>query len=634
MPSRQPVRKTPPARPALATRTAKPRAPSSAAGGAAVDVARLAAIIDSSDDAIISRDVDGKITSWNRGAQRLFGYSSREVVGQPLTLLIPPDRREEEARIVDRLERGEHIEHYETTRVAKDGRRVHVSLTVSPLRDSAGTIQGASKIIRDISDRKRMEDEVSQGRVRLRAILDTAIDAIISIDGRGAILSVNPATERMFGYTARELLGRNVNILMPEPNHAEHDGYLARYKHTGEKRIIGIGREVQARRKDGSVFAIDLAVSEVEPGALFTGIIRDISDRKAVETKLRESDRMASIGTLAAGLGHDMNNVLLPVRARLNALSAEGRQGKLSTKASEDVAEISKSIAYLQQLADGLHFLAMDPEREDNADNATHLAAWWAQAGVLLAKAVPKHVTVTASFPANLPAVAAPSAGLTQAVLNLVVNAGDAIPRERKGGAGAVRIHASTTADAALVRLAVTDNGRGMTDEVRRRAFDVFFTTKPRGLGTGLGLALVRKVAERSGGSVEIESAVGRGSTVSIVLPAAAPVRKTMPVRAAVALKDGRAAAVVRHVLDTLGVQIDAAGNPADARILITDPVRSNLSVAQAWLAAHPEGHLVLFGAPARVLAPRWAGMRPSIIRDRDDLGAIRAALARTVEGS
>lgn len=600
----------------------------------ATDLARLAAIVDSSDDAIISKDLDGIITTWNKGAERLFGYAAAEIIGKPVTLLIPSDHQHEEAGIMARLRKGERIEHYDTTRVARDGRLLNVSLTVSPLRDKAGQVIGASKIVRDISERKRMEGEVWLGRVKLRAILDTAIDAIISIDGRGLIQAVNPATERMFGYAAAELTGQNVKILMPSPYHDEHDGYLARYEQTGEKRIIGIGREVQARRKDGTVFAIDLAVSEVEPGTLFTGIIRDISDRKIAEGKLRQSDRMATIGTLAAGLGHDMNNVLLPVRARLNALKAEGQQGKLSATATGDVAEIAKSVAYLQQLADGLHFLAMDPETEDGTDKTTNLPAWWAQAGVLISKAVPKHVRVTASFPAGLPEVAAAAHGLTQAVLNLVVNAGEAISGDRKRHPGRVRVWAEAIHGGTHVKLGVTDNGNGMSEEVKRRAFDMFFTTKSRGMGTGLGLALVRKVADQAGGSVEIESTVGKGTTASIILPVVAEALPTSDApRAIVSLADGRTAAMVRHVLEVAGVRTELSSDPGDAGIWVTDPTTAAVGKARVWRKRHPEGRLVLFDGPDRGSIRAWARLQPVTIKDRDDLAAIRIALGRAAGG-
>jgi PAS domain S-box-containing protein len=603
--------------------------------------ARLAAIVESSDDAIISKDLNGIVQSWNEGAERLFGYSAKEMIGRSILHLIPPDQHDEETLILARVRRGERIEHYQTTRLAKSGRLLQVSLSVSPIRDHSGHVLGASKIVRDLTSRKRLEEELGQERARLKAILDTAVDAIISIDGRGIIQTVNPATERMFGYTRAELLGQNIKILMPPPFRDEHDGYMHRYKHTGERRIIGIGREVQARRKDGTVFAIDLAVSEVEPGKLFTGIVRDISERKDAELKLRQADRMASIGTLAAGLGHDMNNVLLPVRARLNALTASAQDGKMPPTERQHVEQIRKSVAYLQQLADGLHFLAMDPDTGEDARGggaSTDLAQWWMQAGPLLSKAVPKHVRVTASIPENLPRAAVPAHGLTQAMLNLVVNAGEAIPgpAERKRRQGYVRLWAQPLDDATgqWIRLGVTDNGSGMSEDVKRRAFDMFFTTKPRGLGTGLGLALVRKVAERAGGKVEIESQIGKGTSVVLIVPTASSKAETAAVNAPsayLAISDGRARTLIKHLLEMSGVLVRTDGNANCADICIVDPSEADIADMRAWRKQSPKAQLVLFGAPEARMELVWDALQPIVISDPQNFEMIQSALSRAI---
>jgi PAS domain S-box-containing protein len=469
------------------------------------------------------------------------------------------------------------------------------------------------------------QDALRRSEARLRAILATAVDAIVTIDRRGLIESVNAAAERMFGYSAAEMTGRNVSMLMPSPYREEHDRYLARHLQTGEKRIIGIGREVEARRKDGTAFAVDLAVSEVEPGRLFTGIIRDISDRRVAEARLREADRMASIGTLAAGLGHDMNNVLLPVRAHLNALKAAGGDG---ASRREHIERIQKGVAYLQQLADGLHFLAMDPDKADAAGAVTGLRAWWSQTGALLGKSVPRHVKVTVSIPEGLPDVAVAPHALTQAVLNLIVNAGEAIPAGRKRRQGSVRLWAER--DGALVRLGVTDNGTGMTEEVRRRAFDMFFTTKPRGLGTGLGLGLVRKVVEGAGGSVRIDSAPGRGTTVEMALPAVETGPAGGPPVAAVRIRDGRAASLVRGLLEAAGARVEPGGDAAAADVWVIEPTPGALVDARAWHAGRAQRRIVLFGRPAGA-GTGWRDLDVVTVEDPGDLDSVRAALGSAI---
>jgi hypothetical protein len=273
----------------------------------------------------------------------------------------------------------------------------------------------------------------------------------------------------------------------------------------------------------------------------------------------------------------------------------------------------------------------MDPQKED-ADTGTNLAAWWEQAGVLISKAVPKHVRVSASFPRGLPEVAVSTAGLTQAILNLVVNAGDAIPSDRKRRQGHVRLRAESGNGARHVTLAVSDNGRGMTDEVKRRAFDMFFTTKPRGLGTGLGLSLVRKVADQAGGTVVLHSVLGQGTTVSMILPAAMSAHPAQLVRVALTLTDGRAAAMIRHVVESAGHTVAVDSDPTESSIWVTEPAAHTLGPAKTWRKRYPEGYLVLFGNPDRHSAAAWAALRPVMIADRDDLGAIRTAITHATD--
>lgn len=254
----------------------------------AIDRARLAAIVEGSDDAIISKGLDGIILTWNKGAERPFGYRSEEAIGKPITILIPRDRLAEEAQILARLRRAERIEHYETIRTHKDGHPITASISVSPIRNERGRIIGASKIARDVSDRRRAQAALIESERRIRAIVETAVDAIITIDGRGVIESANPATERLFGYALSDMIGRNVKMLMPEPYHGEHDEYLRRYLRTGRAKIIGIGRDVTALRRDGSTFPIHLSVSAVrlENRTLFTGIIHDLGSRRQLEQQI------------------------------------------------------------------------------------------------------------------------------------------------------------------------------------------------------------------------------------------------------------------------------------------------------------------------------------------------------------
>jgi signal transduction histidine kinase len=364
------------------------------------------------------------------------------------------------------------------------------------------------------------------------------------------------------------------------------------------------------------------------------------AELQASNEKLRMADRLASIGTLAAGLGHDMNNVLLPVRAHINALRASGEAGNLSRPDRGHVDEVRKSVTYLQQLADGLHFLAMNPDTEEDArggGGTTDLRQWWAQAGALLSKAAPKHARVSASFPTDLPLVTIPAHALTQAVLNLVVNAGEAIPPPsvRRRRQGHVRLWAECADDSygAWVRLGVTDNGTGMSEEVKRRAFEMFFTTKPRGLGTGLGLALVRKVAEHNGGRVEVETEVGKGTTIVMVLPAVATPATEVAEKpgAVITIANGRAAALIRHLLESGGTPVRPDADAAKARLWVVDPAVAGLDDVKSWRTNVPDGRLVLFGTPGPDKREAWLALDPVSIDNPDDFESLRSALNRAL---
>ncbi len=252
----------------------------------------LTAIVGASDDAIISKDLDGVIRSWNRAAERLYGYTAEEVTGRTVSLILPHDRHNELATILDRIKAGEHVEHYETVRQAKDGRLVDVSLTVVPVRNATGSIVGATAIARDLTARKRADGALRTSEWRWRSIIDSAIDGIVVIDAKGRIEAFNRGAERLFGYRALEVIGSNVKMLMPSPYHEEHDGYLARYLDTGVAKIIGLGREVTGRRRDGTTFPLHLSVGEMSTGGepKFTGMLHDLTERVQLEERLRTSE--------------------------------------------------------------------------------------------------------------------------------------------------------------------------------------------------------------------------------------------------------------------------------------------------------------------------------------------------------
>ena len=249
-------------------------------------MSHLAAMVQATDDAIIGKSLDGTIVSWNPGAERLYGYKAEEVVGRPLALLVPPDRTGEFARIMKGLRHGQHFERFETTRMHKDGHRIEISVTISPVKDSAGKVIGASVIAHDITERKRAEELASH----LASIVEASDDAIFVRSLEGTIVSWNSGAERLYGYTADEVVGRPVALLVP-PDRADELGWIMKGLRLG-KHIEHY--ETTQVHKDGHRIETSLTVSPVRSraGAVVGAsvIARDITDRKRIEMALRQSE--------------------------------------------------------------------------------------------------------------------------------------------------------------------------------------------------------------------------------------------------------------------------------------------------------------------------------------------------------
>ena len=361
----------------------------------------------------------------------------------------------------------------------------------------------------------------SESGERLRAILETAVDAIVTIEESGVIESVNPAAERAFGYSRDELLGRNVSMLMPSPYREEHDRHVERYLRTGEARIIGIGREVEAQRKDGTVFPVDIAVSEVRlPGRrLFTGIIRDLTERREMEERARlrlesaaHTARMLELGEMCSEIVHEVNQPLTAIVSYAEACLRTVRRGGAQPALIEDALDrVTEQGVHAAEIVSRLRGLV----RKDESRRETFDLREAIEETLLLVDHERRRrgVRVTVRCTTGLPSVNADRVQIEQILLNLLRNAFHAVE-----GTECRRVSMRTERRGTdRVRLLVEDTGSGLTAEQRERVFDTFYTTKPNGLG--VGLAISRSLAECHGGRLSAEPEEGGGARFVLELP-------------------------------------------------------------------------------------------------------------------
>ena len=333
-----------------------------AAATAIARAERLDAILNTTVDGIIVIDAKGTIEAFNRGAQELFGYPEAEVVGRNVSMLMPSPHHEEH---------DQYLARYLATGAAKiigvgrevpgrkrDGSVFPVHLSVGEMR--IGGERKFTGMLHDLTRRARLEGELGASEARWRAVVDSAVDAIIVIDAHGRVEAFNPAAERLFGYSAAEVCGQNVDMLMPSPYREEHDSYLSRYLATGRAKIIGKGREVQGRRKDGTTFPLHLSVGQMtmQGERKFTGILHDLTDRVQMEARLTEQASLAKLGEMAAVVAHEVKNPLAGIRGAVQVFAS-----RLSDDASTPILrEIIARIDALDQMMKDLLLFARPPQ--------------------------------------------------------------------------------------------------------------------------------------------------------------------------------------------------------------------------------------------------------------------------------
>jgi PAS domain S-box-containing protein len=473
----------------------------------------LAAIVSSSDDAIISKDLNGTITSWNHAAERMFGYTAEEAVGKNILIIIPDDRRNEEDFILGRIRAGGSVDHFETVRRRKDDVMIDISLSVSPIIADGGVV-GASKIARDVTAAKRLEREA----FRLAAIVSSSDDAIIGKDLDGVILSWNRGAEKIFGYTAEEAVGRSITLLIPDDRHHEEAEVLARIRAGFSVEHF----ETVRRRKDGQLINISLTVSPIRDasgqviGA--SKIARDVTAQRRLQDQMEDASRLKDefLAVLSHELRTPLNTVLgyarmlrrdetrMSPEMHARALDALERNAETLTRLVNDVLDTSRIVT-------GKLRLAMEPCTLDKLVEAA--------VDVVRPAAEAKSVSLQLRIERGLQVIGDRDR-IQQVVWNLVSNAIKFTP---SGGSVMVRVAHSTGA----ASIVVEDTGIGIETQHLPYIFQRFWQAHTGASreysGLGIGLALARHLVELHGGTISAESGGhNRGATFTVSLPLAA----------------------------------------------------------------------------------------------------------------
>ncbi len=468
-------------------------------------VARLAALLDSSDDAIIETGRDGRIKTWNPAARRLYGYAESETLGRPLSFLAPSGRRAELAQIMSRVKGGRAVSHLETEHRRKDGRLVSVSLSISAVRGEGGKVVGAALSARDITERRRADE-------RFRLAVEAAPNAMLMVDGAGKIVLVNTQTERLFGYAREELLGRTVETLIPERYRRAHVAHRAGFFAAPSARAMGAGRDLFGLRKDGTEVPIEIGLnpftSAEEPFVLAS--IIDITERRALERRLANSEVLAAVGGMVTVVAHEIRNPLGSILMGAKAMV----RGDLSPSDQEQVIGvlIREGERLNRTLSD---FLQCARPRDPNKRLGDLNAALREILDAVKSDAESAgKVVIQEAFDSGIPAVAFDADQIRQVFWNLIRNGLQAL-----GGKGRLAVATETRGGQVVVH--IQDSGPGIPPEQLKRLFMPFFTTKAK--GTGLGLSISRNIVLAHGGDIEVKTAPGKGTRFSVLLPLSRP---------------------------------------------------------------------------------------------------------------
>jgi PAS domain S-box-containing protein len=574
----------------------------------------FSAVVESSNDAIITKALDGTITSWNRAAERLFGFTAVEAVGNRIDIIVPSDRRAETRQILDRIATGEAVDHFETLRLDKDGREVEVSLGISPIRSAAGEIVGVSKTARDIGHNRRTQKALNQEIEERRRIFETSQDLILVSDPTGNLVQVSPSSMTILGYQPAEMIGRCA-IEFIHPDDLDSTREEIRSARRGQQ-----VRNFEARylHKDGQAVTLTWMGTWSEPVRRHFFVGRDLTEKRAAEAQFRQAQKMEAVGQLTGGIAHDFNNMLTVITGTIGIL----------TDAVADRPELAAIAAMIDEAADRgadltRHLLAF-ARKQPLQPREVNVNALILETAKLLRPTLGEHVEIDPLLAEDAWAALVDPSQLTSAILNLALNARDAMPAGGKLVLETKNIyldehyadmHAEVTAGH-YVMIAVSDTGSGIPAGNLEKVFDPFFTTKEVGKGTGLGLSMVYGLIKQSNGHIKIYSEEGHGTTIKIYLPRATGLDQAAVESLTSSIVEGGNEAILvveddalvrRYVvtqIKNLGYAALEASNAAEALDIIDNAARIDLLFTDVIMPGSMNG---------RQLADETLKRRPSL---------------------
>jgi PAS domain S-box-containing protein len=595
----------------------------------------FAAFLEVVPDAIVGVSRDGAILFVNSLAASLFGHEQDELVGKPIEILMPRSFCEALSQQADSDAPHTLLQ---TTGRRKDGSEFPTEISWTSTQQGRGLIFTAA--FRSITERK-------PHRVRFRGVVEAAEDAAVGVDRGGHIALVNTEAEELFGYTRTELIDQPVDLLVPGhgPDGSPQDGLL---RINGDvNRRVGAGKPLEGRRKDGSEFPVEISLSAIDTdlGPLVSAAIRDASDRvetrreedratvqnerDLLESRLHQSHRLESLGQLAGGVAHDFNNLLAAILNYVSFVAdeitreLETRPVDARVRLTAVLSDVGQIGAAAERAAGLTHQLLAFARREVRNVEVLEINSTVSEVETLLRRTLGEHVELITHGASNLKSVRADRGQIEQILLNLAVNARDAMPL---GGTLRVDTDNFTVDDeyatlhpvvepGSYVRLRVADTGTGMDEETVDRAFEPFFSTKPKDKGTGLGLATVYGIVSQTAGMVELHSKVGVGTTVTILLPSVASAvtnptlheqsAEVTPVETILVVEDEELVLdVARRILTQHGYRVLAARSGEEASVL----VGGHQGIVQLLLT-----DVVMPGETGKEIAERVSKLRPAI---------------------